>query len=587
MKLINLIALTLIIFCPLGSYLNISYPSIYGQQSYFLLITPILLVNLVFKLITAKNIKINYIDIFFIVFVSYLSSRAESLIQAFYFLGIVTTYLNIRYIDFKSLNYVIFLLLLSIIIQFSISELQLFGILESPNSIFKLTGTFFNPAPLAGFIVILLPFAHIHFLQNYTERPYNTIIKNLAPICLIASIIILITSNSRAAILSWVISMIYLYWNSSTVIEAKKRIGSSNFLKFGLILATSLTLSALYIYKAKSANGRLFIWSNSMDMLKETLLFGGGIDSFKKQYMLFQLNYFEKNGNDSYSNIADNVDYMYNEYLLLIVEHGLLGLVLLAILAFSILRSSRNSPEVRPQKASILSILIFSLFSYPSFIPAIIIFTVIQVATISNLSKPKVLFEINLETLSNYKVKTVFSLWTIVCAIGLLYYAIKYKMMLKEWKKADMAYVSGKHQISSVIYSKIFKMDLLNNNAVFLNHYSNALRLNGEYQRSENISRISMEVQPNTHNYISLSQALTSQGKVSEAEDYLRASNKMVPKLNYPKYLICENLYKTHQIDRFQSICEPFLMETEYQSEGAVREMRDSILKWKHILTKK
>ena len=105
----------------------------------------------------------------------------------------------------------------------------------------------------------------------------------------------------------------------------------------GIVLA--ILLSGLYFMKKDSANGRLLIWRCSWEMIKEKPFFGYGQGGFKANYMNFQARCFEKHPDSKYALLADNTSRPFNEYIGLLVNHGLVGFLLLLLLSFYLIRS--------------------------------------------------------------------------------------------------------------------------------------------------------------------------------------------------------------------------------------------------------
>lgn len=70
-----------------------------------------------------------------------------------------------------------------------------------------------------------------------------------------------------------------------------------------------------------------------MPMLQQNWLTGYGTGGFEAHYMDYQADYFEKHPADSYSILADNVQYPFCEYLRIIIDYGIIGILLLLRMA--------------------------------------------------------------------------------------------------------------------------------------------------------------------------------------------------------------------------------------------------------------
>lgn len=104
-----------------------------------------------------------------------------------------------------------------------------------------------------------------------------------------------------------------------------------------------------------------------MGMIKDSPIYGHGINSFRAHYMDYQANYFEKYPGSSYSMLADNILCPFNEYLTVLINFGFIGLCILLIFMFFLLFCYYKHPRDKQWVAllSLLSVSVFSLFSYP------------------------------------------------------------------------------------------------------------------------------------------------------------------------------------------------------------------------------
>lgn len=130
-----------------------------------------------------------------------------------------------------------------------------------------------------------------------------------------------------------------------------------------LLLVCMIGAIALFYSKKESTLGRCFIYSTSVNMIKENpslALMGGGKGYFEKNYMLCQAKALVSADIDV-KRRADNIRHPLNEYLFLTIEYG--GLILLiAISCMWFLIKKTNSEVLR---WSMIVIAIFAFFSYP------------------------------------------------------------------------------------------------------------------------------------------------------------------------------------------------------------------------------
>lgn len=118
---------------------------------------------------------------------------------------------------------------------------------------------------------------------------------------------------------------------------------------------------------------RLLTWCTELLMFRDAPLFGHGIGSFSTKYMLYQAEYLNAHPNGNLALIADNNILAFNEYLHLLVEQGIIGFTLFALIIISLIRQQNNFKQ-KMAFGGIICLGIFAFFSYPASIFPIKIF---------------------------------------------------------------------------------------------------------------------------------------------------------------------------------------------------------------------
>jgi len=119
------------------------------------------------------------------------------------------------------------------------------------------------------------------------------------------------------------------------------------------LIVVSLS-GATFLYKPGSSAGRLLIYKVSFSMLQDNWIWGIGQGQFAVRYNQYQGNYFTTRDLDSKEALlADNTIYAFNEPLQLLIENGIIGMLLLVILAIGCLK---HLPRNLDPGKSILSI---------------------------------------------------------------------------------------------------------------------------------------------------------------------------------------------------------------------------------------
>ena len=238
------------------------------------------------------------------------------------------------------------------------------------NTSFKISGSFDNPAGFAACIASSIPFCFPLLNKSRT-------MKYIGFACLFILGTALVISESRAGIFAFiVIFIVYIIRRYKNIIQKHIKTVSITALLFVLII-----MIGLVFLKKDSAQGRIAIWRNSIEMLVKKPILGYNPSGFSSNYMLHQANYFSTAPDSKYARLADNVNHPFNEYLMLAIEYGIIGLLLI-IIVFANLLMSTHKPLI--PSLCLLSIAIFSCFSYPLRYPFIGVLTSYSLACFSS-----------------------------------------------------------------------------------------------------------------------------------------------------------------------------------------------------------
>lgn len=262
---------------------------------------------------------------------------------------------NIIYRHFKK-NYIYNINNIAYVIAFTATCQAIYGIMQyyeicESHGIFNITGSFENPAGFASCIAVSFPFS-LYILDIHKNKYYLW----SSPLVIITATIL---SQSRSGILC--ISMISVIWIlQKTELKFKWKLSIT-------LLVTAIIIGCLYYAGRNSADGRIFIWRRTIEMIKEKPLFGYGLCGFKGNYMNFQANYFKSVPQSKHCMIADNVHHPFNEYLNLVSSFGLFGLTLLITFVVFVLICyiKKHSLIGKYALLSCISTAIFAFFSYP------------------------------------------------------------------------------------------------------------------------------------------------------------------------------------------------------------------------------
>lgn len=160
--------------------------------------------------------------------------------------------------------------------------LQASGLVEPLSHLFKMTGTFENPNLSAMMTALCIP-AMVEELRICREKP--TVSVFLIALILLSIVSIVLLRCRTAIIMVACAAMCYTakYWK-----------GYANRVIIGCIMLVSVGFATvLYSWKPQSADGRLFIWRNAVEMIAKQPQTGFGFGLFEKEYNLFQADILE------------------------------------------------------------------------------------------------------------------------------------------------------------------------------------------------------------------------------------------------------------------------------------------------------
>jgi O-antigen ligase len=572
------------------------FGEISGKTSVFLasmlFISLLILIKFLHK--TPIVFTICNIDILLVIIVSYilissiikggsLSNRTLEL------LGLCILYLSLRQIKYGQFIFIIIAIIASCIIQCVYGNLQLWGILESHHNQFSITGGFFNPGPYAGYlassfpIILGLYLAKEPLFREEVPLKHFKVMKYASLFALSLIFITLPSTESRAAWLSITCTSIILLSNRFSL---PKRLRELSSIKTGILLSTAIIVLyvgcyAIYKYKADSADGRLLIWKATLGMIWKSPIHGVGFDRFKSHYMNEQAEYIAQNPQSPLISVAGDVEYCFNEPLQFIAENGLIGLIIISVFVIHLFRISNNTHDsyfIFILKASLLGILIFGLFSYPSQVLPIKVNASSYMALLAFYDTKRWKVEFNINKILKYSVL----FFSIIAGLGGFKYISEYTSAWKNWNKAYQLYGINEYRTSVEYYSKA--NFILRRNGEFLTNYGKALSISMQYDKAIPVLSDGIQYYPNIIALTILGDSYKNTKKYGLAEQsYLRAL-QMNPSRFYTRYLLAKLYDQTNQDEKAINMASGLLNDSAKVESTAVNQIKEEM---KNILIRK
>lgn len=516
------------------------------------------------------------------------------------------------------------------LIQSGLGLMQLYGFESSHHGLFSITGTFHNPGPFSGFVVSGLPIAlgvigytEAQRGKRYTEGkggnterhggiflkwskiniPFNIIVRysflTLAWVTLVAILLVLPPAQSRAAWVAGIAGGLFVLAGHPALLSLKDGL-KNKFLTIRkplrMVLLTVVLLSiatagfGLYSMKKGSADGRMLIWQVTSQLIKQSPVTGHGTGAFNALYMNEQANWFESGkGTEAQAMVSGSPEAPFNEPLKLWLEKGLIAILLAGGILFFIFVSNKpptynyklktQNPKlstINPKlitcfKGALISLLVFSLFSYPFDISSFVLQLVILIALLAGTSNQML-------TITGRKSLFLTSPIAIIIILGSIHYVPQRQahfQAMKTWQEANQLYNYRSYQASVAAYEEAFPP--LQNNGLFLQMYGKAINMDEQHQKSNKIlamaqNRHSSQIIQNT-----LGDNHKALGKYAEAETSYLKSIHMVPSLLLPKYLLAKLYNESGQHQKAQHTAEEILRSNIKVESSATREIMNEM----------
>ena len=238
--------------------------------------------------------------------------------------------------------------------------LQIIKVLPSYDRYFNYTGSFQNPAELALLLSVCVTVSAWMAFRYENKWFWITVAVGM--------FVFTLFSESRTGILSAIVATAIVCVKESYSI---RKFVSNKYIIAIIILSFALLLSCLYLFKADSANGRLLIWRVTLSMLHDKPLFGWGSNGFGAMYMSYQAHYLSDHADSSFMLLASNPSNPFNEFIALMVNYGIFGLItVLAIVVMVLIGLFKSESKHKSLLIGLFFCLfVWGMFSYPSNIP--------------------------------------------------------------------------------------------------------------------------------------------------------------------------------------------------------------------------
>lgn len=418
-------------------------------------------------------------------------------------------------------NYVSFAVMFGGIYQSCLVLGQLLGYGISNHLRFVVTGSFFNPGPCGIFLAGVFVLAVAMMKKGYRKVGINLMFVRYVTACVTfgVTLVAMVPTMSRAGWIGALVGVMLLYRGEIVAWGNTRR----RWVIGGGIVGMIVVLMLFYLLKKDSANGRLFIWQNTVSAYWKTPLFGVGIDGFERAFAEAQHDYFEKEKvleqDNRHVEMAGVVESAFNEPLALFLLLGAVGGVLAAMVLFFKLQ------RLTAYSCVAVALLVASFFSYTFYIPSIAIVFLFAVAQLPDRRVRG----------GRYVNVLMFGIMGIV----VLFFDFREfgrREAYRKWKNNAVYYTWEDYQSVVEEYGKLYPV--LKNDFKFLFEYGHSLHKVGRYEESNIVLKRGARHSADPmfwniagNNYLALKQY--DQGAAAYLRAYYTCPNRV-----YPLYLL-------------------------------------------------
>lgn len=403
----------------------------------------------------------------------------------------------------------------------------------------KIRGTLQNSGVYSIYLVLNLPFCY-YLLQLVLKN-------NKAPLTILIVLSFFITmilyfTKSRTAIVSiFVLAVVTPFFSNYKVFKdfdfskAKKTI-----FKVLLIIVFLLIGMFLVTIKSGSAYGRLLIWKVTATHIRKTLFHGLGIGRFSYQYPLWQIQY-----TDAHStlplNYFLNVDESHvamNEYMEILVENGLLGLVCFLALMICILvnKPLEKTWLLVSSKLTVMGMLVASFFSYVLHCTVLLVLFTFCIAVLCQ--------NLNIR-FTKVRKDGMLSVVALLLFYGLLILSFfvckEHNDNVKKWQELQQD-IFAPAKDTQIKYAELYPS--LKENGKFLLDYGEHLLDNNQPVTGAVILEESKRYYTSYRTYFSIADAYYQSGNIPLSIKNLKYMASLIPYKFYPKYQLAKLYYR-------------------------------------------
>ena len=426
-----------------------------------------------------------------------------------------------------------------------LSMMQLVGLKEVYADAMQVTGTFHNSGPLGIYIAVMLSICTCYYLRTR---------KKIIGLAIIVMLMGLSATWSRTAWLAYCIVLCLLFKNIFI-----------RHWRIVLLLIVGI-IAVLYLIKQESADSRMLMNIIAFKEWTSHPWCGYGLGSYVQVLAHGQVEFFQNHLDSEYVSCVGSTNLAFNEYLKVMVEQGLVGLVfMLSILGLSLFQLYRNSS---PLLYAMFALCFAALFSYPFHLYPFMLLITMFVAIAANSET----CEVN-ACIGKKVAMSVFLMITVYFSFLMNSEVDKRVEISKDAKRITFMYDEA------FIDDYYDMLPWMCDNREFLFSFGKALRENGRYNDSNDILRMETLLDTDPMAYVVMGRNYEDMNLYNEADSLYCQAFLLQPNRVYPLYRQMKLYEKIGDNTRLTQKAQEIMSFTPKIISPAVKEMKEEAIK--------
>lgn len=412
----------------------------------------------------------------------------------------------------------------------------------SRHALYPVTGLFLNPGPYSATLMIGVVLGAAWWRQSAgkCERQFALCV---ALVCFL----LLPATMSRAAFVSLGVVMAWLF---------RKEIWAWKY-RWAALAAVVLALAALYFVKQGSADGRMLTWVASLTSWTQEPWLGWGIGGFRHACGEGIAALYQSAPASSLFIHGGVTDYAYCDLLKVLVEQGVVGALLCLVTVALTLCGVWKSCQ--PLACALVTLLLFSLFSYPFELWPYQLFAVVLAAWGAN----------NMRQLTAFPRPVL--LLPVLLLLPLMWWAGH--EMAKRHKAKSEAQLFAYSLHAAFIKDYYELLPLLLDDPQFLFDFAKTLRAAGRYADSNAILRQGTMVSSDPMFFVIIGNNSRDLALYKQAECAYQKAYAQMPNRLYPLYQLMTLYEATGQQTKAQATARRLIAAKPKVASPATEEM--------------